>query len=88
VARGETLIQQGKPGQDLFVVLDGVFDVEIDGEIVAQVGSGAVLGERAVLGDRRRTATLRAVRSSRLAVIGSDQISRPNLVEISAARTR
>jgi hypothetical protein len=87
VARGETLIQQGKPGQDLFVVLDGVFDVEIDGEIMAQVGSGAILGERAVLGEGRRTATLRAVRSSRVAVIGSDQISGPNLVEISTART-
>jgi CRP-like cAMP-binding protein len=64
-----------------------VFDVEIDGEIMAQVGSGAILGERAVLGEGRRTATLRAVRSSRVAVIGSDQISGPNLVEISAART-
>jgi Cyclic nucleotide-binding domain len=88
VARGETLVQQGRPGHDLFVVLDGVFDVEIDGDIVAQVGSGAILGEQAVLGDGRRTATLRAVRSSRVAVIGSDQISRPSLVEISAARTR
>jgi hypothetical protein len=41
-----------------------------------------------VLGDGRRTATLRAVRSSRVAVIGANQISRPDLVEISTARTR
>jgi len=88
VARGETLVEQGKPGDDLFVVLDGVFDVEVDGEVVAQVGSGAILGERAVLGDRRRTATLRAARSSRVAVIGPDEISRPDLAEISASRTR
>jgi hypothetical protein len=88
VARGETLVEQGRPGHDLFVVLDGVFDVEIDGEVVAQVGSGAILGERAVLGGGLRTATLRAVRSSRVAVIGSDEISRRQLVEISASRTR
>src|SRR5213592_5168242 len=88
VARGETLVEQGEPGDDLFVVLDGVFDVEVDGEVVAQVGSGAILGERAVLGDGRRTATLRAVRSSRVAVIGSDAISRPDLAEISAGRAR
>jgi cyclic nucleotide-binding protein len=88
VARGETLVEQGKHGHDLFVLLDGVFDVEIDGEVVAQVGSGAILGERAVLGDGRRTATLRALRSSRVAVIGSNEISRPDLVEISASRTR
>jgi CRP-like cAMP-binding protein len=86
VARGETLVEQGQTGNDLFVLLDGVFDVEIDGEVVAQVGSGAILGERAVLGGGRRTATLRAVRSSRVAVIGSDEISREHLVEISASR--
>jgi Cyclic nucleotide-binding domain len=88
VARGETLVEQGKCGRDLFVLLDGVFDVEIDGEVVAQVGSGAILGERAVLGAGRRTATLRAVRSSRVAVIGSDEISRPDLIEISALHAR
>jgi CRP-like cAMP-binding protein len=88
VARGETLVEQGNPGHDLFVLLDGEYDVEIDGEVVAQVGSGAILGERAVLGDGRRTATLRAVRSSRVAVIRSDEISSAHLDEISASRTR
>jgi CRP-like cAMP-binding protein len=85
VARGETLVEQGEPGRDLFVLLEGVFDVGIDGEVVAQVGSGAILGEKAALGDGRRTATLRAVRSSRVAVISSDAISRPDLAEISAS---
>lgn len=88
VLRGETLVEQGEPGRDLFVLLDGVFDVEIDGDVVAQVGSGAILGEQAVLGDGRRTATLRAVRSSRVGVIGREQIGRADLVEISLARTR
>ena len=88
VARGETLVEQGKTGRELFVLLDGVFDVEIDGRVVAQVGSGAILGERAVLGDGVRTATLRAVRSSRVAVVSADQISRPDLIRISASRAR
>jgi hypothetical protein len=88
VPRGETLVEEGTPGHELFVLLDGVFDIEVEGEVVAQVGSGAILGERAVLGDRRRTATLRAVRSSRVAVIGPDEISRRDLVEISLSRTR
>jgi hypothetical protein len=88
VLRGETLVEQGEPGRDLFVLLDGVFDVEIDGDVVAQVGSGAILGEQAVLGDGRRTATLRAVRSSRVGAIGREQVGRADLVEISLARTR
>jgi CRP-like cAMP-binding protein len=70
------------------VLLDGVFDVEVDGDVVAQVGSGAILGERAALGGGRRTATLRAVRSSRVAVIGPGGIRRRQLVENSASRTR
>ena len=88
VARGETLVEQGESGRDLFVLLDGVFHVEIDGEVVAEVGSGAIVGERALLGDGLRTATLRAVRSSRVAVIGVDAISRSDLVRISAQRAR
>jgi Cyclic nucleotide-binding domain len=88
VAPGEALVEQGRAGVDLFILLDGLLDIEIDGETVAQVGSGAILGERAVLGDGRRTATLRAVRSSRVAVVGSDQIARPQLAEISASRAR
>jgi hypothetical protein len=88
LSRGETLVEQGQPGRDLFVLLDGVFDVEIDREVVAQVGSGAILGERAVLGDGLRTATLRAVRSSRVAVIGPDEIGRRQLAELSTSRTR
>ena len=88
VARSEVLVEQGAPGRELFVLLDGVFEVEIGGEVVAQVGSGAILGERAVLGDGRRTATLRAVRSSRVAVIAPDQLDRSDLIQISASRAR
>src|SRR5215218_3852661 len=88
VPRGEPLVEQGAPGQELFVLLDGVFEVEVDGAVVAQVGSGAILGERAILGDGLRTATLRAVRSSRVAVISPDQINRPDLLRISVSRGR
>ena len=88
VPRGEPLVEQGVPGHELFVLLDGVFEVEVDGAVVAQVGSGAILGERAILGDGLRTATLRAVRSSRVAVISPDQINRPDLLRISVSRGR
>ncbi len=69
LGRGETLVQQGEPGADMFLLLEGVLDVEIDGDTVARVGSGTVLGELAVLGNGRRTATLRAERASRVAVL-------------------
>jgi CRP-like cAMP-binding protein len=55
---------------------------------VAQVGSGAIVGERAMLGDGHRTATLRAVRASRVAAVDAEGISRAHLEEISASRPR
>lgn len=82
LAPGECLVEQGEAGTDMFMLLDGVLQVEIDGETVAEIGSGAVLGELAVLGDGRRTATLRAVRASRVAVLAGTS----RLAELALAR--
>ena len=79
---GECLVEQGEAGTDMFMLLDGVLQVEIDGETVAELGSGAVLGELAVLGDGKRTATLRAVRASRVAVLAGTS----RLAELALAR--
>ena len=56
-----TLVEQGDPGDELYLLLDGVLAVEVDGETVARVGPGAILGERALVEGGKRTATLRAV---------------------------
>jgi hypothetical protein len=82
VGIGETLVEQGEAGVDMFLLVEGVLAVEIDGDTVAQVGSGALLGELAVLGKGRRTATLRAVRPSRVAVLSPT----PRLAELALAR--
>ena len=39
---GDTLVEQGAEEDDLFLLLDGVLDVEVDGAVVAQVGPGAI----------------------------------------------
>jgi CRP-like cAMP-binding protein len=85
---GEVLVRKGEPGNELFILLDGVLKVEVDGAVVARVGSGAILGERAMLEGGRRTATLRAVRSSRVAVIGADMIARAALRGVAVAHER
>ena len=79
---GEILVEQGEAGTDIFMLLDGVLEVVIDGETVAELGSGAVLGELAVLGNGRRTATLRALRASRVAVLAGTS----RLAELALAR--
>jgi hypothetical protein len=77
------LTEQGKPGGEVFLVLDGVLGAEVDGQPLAEYGPGAILGERAVLEGGVRTSTLRAVTKCRVAVAQGDQLDRKVLEEIS-----
>ena len=69
VKAGDALTEQGAAGDELFLLLDGVLVVEVDGTELAEVGPGAVLGERAVLEGGRRTSTLRARTPCRVAAV-------------------
>jgi CRP-like cAMP-binding protein len=83
---GRTLVQQDQRGDELFLLFDGVLQVEVDGKPVTQVGPGAILGEMALLHQGRRTATLRAVTPCRVAVVPKDQIDRRALEELAKGR--
>jgi Cyclic nucleotide-binding domain len=86
LGEGEALVREGEEGRDLFLILDGVLRVEQGGEAVAEVGPGAILGEKALLGDGKRTATLVASTNARVAVIPPDAIDESKLGELSAGR--
>ena len=81
--QGATLTEQGAPGDELYLILDGVISVEVDGETVAEFGPGSMHGERAVLEGGLRTSTLRAVTPLKVAVATADAIDRARLVELS-----
>jgi Cyclic nucleotide-binding domain len=83
---GETLVEQGAPGDKLYLVLDGVLGVEIDGDEVAEIGPGAIVGERALLEGGTRTATLSARTRCRVAVIPGELIDRQELEDLAATR--
>src|SRR5215204_5389925 len=53
---GDVLVEQGDEGSDVYLLLDGVLGVEVDGEPVAEMGPGTMLGERASLEGGKRTA--------------------------------
>ena len=84
----ETLVEQGDEGTELFLLVDGVLVAEVDGEEVAEIGPGAILGERAVLEGGKRTATLRARTRARVAVIPADRIDRAAIEELAVSRSR
>ncbi len=73
---GETLTEQGTPGKDLYLLLDGMLLVEVNGEPVAEVGPGAILGERAILEGGLRTSTLRAMTRAKVAVAAAEDVDR------------
>jgi hypothetical protein len=85
---GAVLAEQGTPGDSLYLLLDGVLSVTVDGEPLTELGPGAVLGERAVLEGGSRTATLTAVTRVRVAQAGSDVINLDALAELSQGHRR
>jgi hypothetical protein len=85
---GDVLVHQGAAGDELYLLLDGVLMVEVDGEPLAEVGPGAVLGERAVLESGLRTSTLRAMTPCRVAVAQSDQIEVWHLAHLADGHRR
>jgi hypothetical protein len=86
LAKGDTLVRQGDLGTDIFLLLDGVLVVEVDGSEVAEVGPGAIIGEMASLGSGARSATLRAATNVRVAVIPSASLNLADLETISHDR--
>ncbi|MDQ3305906.1 MAG: cyclic nucleotide-binding domain-containing protein, partial [Actinomycetota bacterium] len=86
--QGATLVEQGQAGQELFLLLDGVLQVEVDGEALADLGPGALLGERAVLEGGLRTSTLRAVTPCKVAVAAVQEVDREALAQISLGHRR
>jgi hypothetical protein len=76
---GDTLVEQGKPGSEVFLVLDGMFVVEVDGVKVGEVGPGAVVGERSALERGLRTATLWAATKARVAETTPDGLDLSDL---------
>jgi hypothetical protein len=88
LSEGETLVEQGAPGDDLYLLLDGVLAVEVDGEQIAEMGPGTMLGERASLEGGVRTATLRALTPCRVAVIASELVDQGELVTLASDRRR
>jgi hypothetical protein len=84
----EALVEQGASAHELYLLLDGVMAVEVDGRVIAEIGPGAILGERAFLEGGTRTATLRAATRSRVAVASPEHFRSSDLSEIAERHQR
>lgn len=88
IRKGDKLVEQGAPGDELYLLLDGVLSVQVNGETVADVGPGVILGERAVLEKGTRTASLVAVTDCKVAVANADQVDREALARLAEGHRR
>jgi hypothetical protein len=88
IPNGNILMQQGATGDEMFLVLDGTFAIEVDGQAVAQVGPGAIIGERAVVEKGSRTATVRAITACRVVPVPRRYADERELTEIARGHRR
>lgn len=88
IQAGERLIEQGASDTGIFLVLDGIFEVTVDADVVGEVGPGSIVGERAALEVGTRTATVVARTPARVVEVGSEDIDPADLYEISAGHRR
>ena len=85
---GEALTTQGDAATQVYLVLDGIFVVEVDGREVAEIGPGAVVGERAALEEGIRTATMRATTRARVAEASPDLLDRLEIDQLAETHRR
>ncbi len=86
--QGAVLTTQGEEADAIYLLLDGVIQVAVDGEDVAALGPGALIGERAVLEGGRRTATLTAASRCKIAEARKVELDLVKLAEVSAGHRR
>ena len=85
----DLLVEQGETGASsniVYLVLDGVIEVIVDGEVVGELGPGAIVGERAQLEGRGRTASLRAKTAAKVVGVPGEELNRQVLEEVAAGR--
>jgi MFS family permease len=67
---GDTIVREGEPGRDYYLIVTGEVDVLVGGRVLARSGPGEGFGEIALLHDVPRTATVVVRTDVELAVLG------------------
>jgi CRP/FNR family cyclic AMP-dependent transcriptional regulator len=74
IDEGEKLLKAGTPPDQLFAIEEGTVEVKRDGETVATVGPGEVVGERGTVKRALRNASAAATGSVRAIFLTADQL--------------
>lgn len=75
VASGKTLVEEGQPGHEFFLIVGGTATVLRNGRKIATLGPGQYFGEMALLDRGPRSATVRADSDMTVLVLGQREFS-------------
>lgn len=75
VASGKTLVEEGKPGHEFFLIVAGKATVHRNGRKIAALGEGQYFGELALLDRGPRSATVKADGDMTVLVLGQREFS-------------
>jgi CRP-like cAMP-binding protein len=69
VDSGQIILQEGEPGKDFYIIIDGAFAVIQDNHKLIRLGTGDFFGELPIFEDNRCTVTVKAKTKGRMLVI-------------------
>jgi CRP-like cAMP-binding protein len=72
---GDVLCDEGHVGREAFIIVSGTAEVSRGDEVLATVGPGDIVGELALLGEGRRTASVTAVEPVRALVMSPQEFA-------------
>ena len=68
-AQDDVIFREGDPPNFVYVILEGRVEISIHGKVIESVHEGEALGLMAILDDKPRTITARAVEKCELALL-------------------
>ena len=70
---GAVLTEQGKPGQECYIVVDGEAVFQVGGETKGRIGPGEPIGEMSLIDNRPRSGTVKALTPMKLLALDAKQ---------------
>jgi serine phosphatase RsbU (regulator of sigma subunit) len=70
---GEMVFEEGQPGAEMYVLLEGDLEISIQGREIDHLRKGSIVGEMALVDDRPRSATVTSVTDSKLLPIDRER---------------
>jgi CRP/FNR family transcriptional regulator, cyclic AMP receptor protein len=75
IAKGKVVVEEGKPGHEFFLIVDGNASVLRNGRKLATLGPGHYFGELALLDRGPRSATVKADSDMTVLVVGQREFA-------------